>query len=247
VNLGLDGRKALVTAAAQGIGEAVVRQLAQSGATVVAVDASGERLIRACQDLPQVTPVCGDLTSAEFVQALAAAHPDTGILVNVVGYVHHGTILDCDEAAWQRSIDLNMTTMYRLTRAVLPGMLERGGGRIINVASVVSTLKAVPNRFAYAATKGAVIALTKSVAADFVRQGIRCNAICPGTIDTPSLHERLAASGDYAANLQAFLQRQPLGRFGRASEVAAMALYLASDASDFVTGAVMVCDGGMTL
>lgn len=247
MKFGLDGHKALVTAAAQGIGEAVVRELALAGAAVVAVDASGERLAQAFRNLPQVTPVCGDLTDAEFVQALAAAHPDTAILVNVVGYVHHGTILDCDEASWQRSIDLNMTTMYRLTRAVLPGMLARGGGRIINVASVVSTLKAVPNRFAYAATKGAVIALTRSVAADFVRQGIRCNAICPGTIDTPSLHERLAASGDYAANLQAFQQRQPLGRFGRASEVASMALYLAADASDFVTGAVMVCDGGMTL
>jgi len=243
----LAGRKALVTAAAQGIGAAVTRELAEAGAAVIAVDANGERLEQACADFERVTPACGDLTHADFIQRLAASHPDVDILVNVVGYVHHGTILDCDEAAWQRSIDLNMTTMYRLMRALVPGMLDRGRGRIINVASVVSTLKAVPNRFAYAATKGAVIALTKSVAADFVRQGIRCNAICPGTIDTPSLHERLAASGDYTGNLQAFLQRQPLGRFGRADEVAAMALYLASDASDFVTGAVMVCDGGMTL
>lgn len=247
MSFSLDGRKALVTAAAQGIGEAVVRQLALAGAAVVAVDANGERLAQGFPDLPQVACVCGDLTDADFVKVLAGAHSDSGILVNVVGYVHHGTILDCDEADWQRSIDLNITTMYRLTRAMLPGMLARGSGRIINLASVVSTLKAVPNRFAYATTKGAVIALTKSVAADFVRQGIRCNAICPGTIDTPSLHERLAASGDYAANLQAFQHRQPLGRFGQASEVAAMAHYLASDASDFVTGAVMVCDGGMTL
>jgi 2-keto-3-deoxy-L-fuconate dehydrogenase len=243
----LAGRKALVTAAAQGIGAAVTREFARAGAAVIAVDANEERLRQSCGDLNMVTPACGDLARADFIQELATLHPDVDILVNVVGYVHHGTILDCDELAWQRSIDLNMTTMYRLMRALVPCMLTRGGGRIINVASVVSTLKAVPNRFAYAATKGAVIALTKSVAADFVSRGIRCNAICPGTIDTPSLHERLAASGDYAGNLQAFQQRQPLGRFGRADEVAAMALYLASDAADFVTGAVMVCDGGMTL
>ena len=244
---GLTGRKALVTAAAQGIGEAVVRSLAGAGASVIAVDANANLLKQSFRDLQGVTAVCGDLTHVDCITSLAGAHLDTDILVNVVGYVHHGTILDCDEAAWQRSIDLNMTTMYRLTRAVLPGMILRGAGRIINVASVVSTLKAVPNRFAYASTKGAVIALSKSIAADFVGQGIRCNAICPGTIDTPSLHERLAASGDYAANLEAFLRRQPLGRLGQAAEVAAMALYLASDAADFVTGAVMVCDGGMSL
>jgi 2-keto-3-deoxy-L-fuconate dehydrogenase len=247
LNAILAGRKVLVTAAAQGIGQAIVRQFADAGAAVVAVDANAELLDQACRGMPLVKSVHGDLTRADFVQALAAAHPDTGILMNVVGYVHHGSILDCDEAAWHRSIDINMTTMYRLTRAMLPSMLARGVGRIINIASVVSTLKAVPNRFAYAATKGAVIAMTRSIAADFVRQGIRCNAICPGTVDTPSLHERLAGNGDYAANLQAFLQRQPLGRFGQASEIAAMALYLASDAADFVTGAVMVCDGGMTL
>lgn len=247
VQPGFTGRKAVVTAAAQGIGEAVVQSLAGAGASVIAVDANAHLLAQSCGNLQGVTVVCGDLTHVDCIQSLAGAHPDADILVNVVGYVHHGTILDCDEAAWQRSIDLNMTTMYRLTRALLPGMISRGAGRIINVASVVSTLKAVPNRFAYASTKGAVIALTKSIAADFVGQGIRCNAICPGTIDTPSLHERLAANGNYADNLQAFLRRQPLGRFGQAAEVAAMALYLASDASDFVTGAVMVCDGGMSL
>jgi len=247
MDLNLAGRQALVTAAAQGIGAAVVAELAQAGAAVTAVDSNADRLAEVCRALPRVTPASGDLTDVSFVRDLAAAHPQVDVLVNVVGWVHHGTILDCDEEAWQRSIDLNMTTTYRLTRAVLPGMLARGGGRVINVASVVSTLKAVPNRFAYATTKGAVIALTKAIAADFVRQGIRCNAICPGTIDTPSLHDRLTASGDYAANLQAFQQRQPLGRFGQASEVAAMALYLASDAADFVTGAVMICDGGMTL
>ena len=247
MDLNLAGRRALVTAAAQGIGAAVVAELAQAGAAVTAVDSNADRLAEVCRELPRVTPASGDLSDASFVRDLAASHPHVDVLVNVVGWVHHGTILDCDEEAWQRSIDLNMTTTYRLTRAVLPGMLARGGGRIINVASVVSTLKAVPNRFAYATTKGAVIALTKAIAIDFVRQGIRCNAICPGTIDTPSLHDRLAASGDYAANLQAFQQRQPLGRFGQAGEVAAMALYLASDAADFVTGAVMICDGGMTL
>lgn len=247
MELALSGRRALVTAAAQGIGAAIAATLSQSGAAVTAVDANAARLAASQRPFPDVTPVAGDLTDAAFVRDLAASHPQVDILVNVVGWVHHGTILDCDEEAWRRSVDLNMTTAYRLTRAVLPGMLSRGGGRIINVASVVSTLKAVPNRFAYAATKGAVIAMTRAIAADFVRQGIRCNAICPGTIDTPSLHERLHASGDYAASLEAFRQRQPLGRFGRAEEVAALALYLASDAADFVTGAVMVCDGGMTL
>jgi 2-keto-3-deoxy-L-fuconate dehydrogenase len=243
----LAGRNALVTAAAQGIGAAIAARLSQAGAAVTAVDANAARLADSQRPFPGVTPVAGDLTDAAFVGELAASQPRVDILVNVVGWVHHGTILDCDEEAWRRSVDLNMTTAYRLTRAVLPGMLARGAGRIINVASVVSTLKAVPNRFAYAATKGAVIAMTKAIAADFVRQGIRCNAICPGTIDTPSLHERLAASGDYGASLEAFRQRQPLGRFGRADEVAAMALYLSSDEADFVTGAVMVCDGGMTL
>lgn len=247
MDLSLSGRRTIVTAAAQGIGAAVVAEYARAGAAVTAVDVNAVRLAESCRGLPGVTPLAGDLTDAGFVRTIAESAAGFDVLVNVVGWVHHGTILDCDEDAWRRSIDVNMTTVYRVTRAILPAMLARGGGRIINVASVVSTVKAVPNRFAYAATKGAVIAMTRAIAADFVGQGIRCNAICPGTIDTPSLHERLAAAGDYGANLQAFRQRQPLGRFGRADEVAAMALYLASDAADFVTGAVLVCDGGMTL
>ena len=247
MDLSLSGRRTIVTAAAQGIGAAVVAEYARAGAEVTAVDVNAARLAESCGGLPGVTPLAGDLTDAGFVRTIAESAGAFDVLVNVVGWVHHGTILDCDEEAWRRSIDVNMTTVYRVTRAILPAMLARGTGRIINVASVVSTVKAVPNRFAYAATKGAVIAMTRAIAADFVGQGIRCNAICPGTIDTPSLHERLASAGDYAANLEAFRRRQPLGRFGRADEVAAMALYLASDAADFVTGAVMTCDGGMTL
>ncbi|MDR6678869.1 2-keto-3-deoxy-L-fuconate dehydrogenase [Pseudomonas psychrotolerans] len=174
------------------------------------------------------------------------------VLFNCAGYVHSGTILDCDESAWQRSFDINVTAMYRLIRVFLPAMIERGGGSIINMASVASSVKAVPDRLAYTASKAAVIGLTKAIAIDHVRQGIRCNAICPGTVDSPSLQQRIVAAAQ-AENLpleevrERFIARQPMGRFGQAEEIARLALYLASDASRYTTGAVQVIDGGMSL
>jgi len=243
----LQGRSALVTAAGNGIGAAITRAFAGAGATVAAVDCDAGALSRACDGLSAVAMHRADVTLAAEVEELAAQVGTIDVLVNVVGVVHHGNILECEESHWQRSLEVNVTSMYRLIRRFLPAMLEQGYGRIINVASVVSTIKGVPDRCVYATTKGAVIALSKSVAADFITRGIRCNAICPGTIDTPSLHRRLAASGDYEAALRAFVRRQPMGRLGRSEEVAAMALYLAGDDADLVTGTAMICDGGMSL
>ena len=185
-----------------------------------------------------------DATDPEAVKAIAARHADVDVLYNCAGYVHAGTILDCDEEAWAFSNALNVTAQYRMIRAFLPGMLDRGGGSIINMSSICSSIKAVPNRFAYGATKAAVIGLTKSVAADFVTQGVRCNAICPGTVETPSLLQRLRDTGDFEKAYSEFTARQAMGRFGRVEELAALAVYLASDESAFTTGQIHVIDGG---
>ncbi len=182
--------------------------------------------------------------------AISAAAADVGaidVLFNCAGFVHHGTILECDEAAWAFSLDLNVTSMYRMARAFLPAMLHAGHGNIINMSSVASSITGVPNRFVYGVTKAAVIGMTKSIAADFVGQGIRCNAICPGTVDTPSLHQRLSAQGDFEAARTAFIARQPMGRIGTADEIADLAVYLASDESAFTTGQIHVIDGGWTI
>jgi 2-keto-3-deoxy-L-fuconate dehydrogenase len=176
-------------------------------------------------------------------EVVQAAGP-IDILFNCAGIVPNGSVLDCSPDDWAMTFDLNVTSMYRTIRAVLPGMLNKGGGSIINMASVASSVKGVPNRCAYGASKAAVVGLTKSVAADFVTKGVRCNAICPGTVETPSLHERLRATGDYESAFAAFVARQPMGRFGRTVEIAALALYLASDESGFTTGQVHVIDGG---
>ena len=183
-----------------------------------------------------------DQVQSMFAQVTAERGVD--LLFNVAGVVHNGTILDCDERDWAFSCDLNMTAMYRTIRAFLPGMLDKGGGSIVNMSSIASSVKGIPNRFAYGATKAGVIGLTKAVAADFVGQGIRCNAICPGTIDTPSLQQRLHDTGDYEAARKTFIDRQPMGRLGQAEEIAALALYLASDEASFTTGAIHVIDGG---
>ena len=237
------GKRALVTAAAAGIGRATAIRLVAEGADVLATDIDAAGL----QSLPVgLRHERLDVTDAAGVTALAAQEPAFDILVNAAGYVHDGTILDCDEDAWNRSVLLNMTGMYRMTRAFLPNMLGAGGGAIVNIASVASSVRGVPNRFAYSATKAGVIGLTKSVAADFVAQGIRCNAICPGTVDTPSLRQRLRDTGDEEAALIAFKSRQPMGRLGTAEEVAGLILYLASDESAFTTGTISVIDGGWT-
>ena len=236
----LAGKTALVTAAGQGIGRATAELFASEGATVLATDINADLLagVAGCRTrrLDVRDPV-------EITAALSDAGP-IDILFNCAGYVHSGTILECDESAWSFSVDINVTSMYRLIRAALPGMLERGHGSIVNMSSVAGSIKGVPNRFVYGVTKAAVIGLTKSIAADFVAKGIRCNAICPGTVDTPSLHERLKATGDYAGAWSAFTARQPMGRLGQAAEIASLALYLASDESAFVTGQCHIIDGG---
>jgi len=239
-NQRLAGKTALVTAAGQGIGRATAELFALEGATVLATDINTDSLanIVGCRT--------GRLDVTDPA-AVAAAISDAGpidVLFNCAGYVHSGTILDCDESAWNLSMNINVTAMYRLIRAALPGMLARGRGSIINMSSVAGSIKGVPNRFVYGVTKAAVVGLTKSIAADFVGKGIRCNAVCPGTVDTPSLHERLTATGDYASAWAAFTSRQPMGRLGRPAEIASMALYLASDESAFVTGQCHVIDGG---
>jgi len=242
----LAGKTALVTAAAAGIGRAIALGFAREGARVVAVDIAAAGLAGLGAVEPAIRAERLDVTdAAAVIGQCQGLHID--VLVNAVGFVHHGTILECDEAAWSRSLAINLTSMYRVIRACLPAMIEGGSGSIVNVASVASSVRGVPSRFAYSATKAGVIGLTKSVAADFVAKGIRCNAICPGTIDTPSLGQRLRDTGNEQVARAAFIGRQPMGRLGTAEEVAALAVYLGSDESAFTTGAIHVIDGGWTM
>jgi 2-keto-3-deoxy-L-fuconate dehydrogenase len=242
----LAGKRALVTAAAQGIGAATARALARAGAEVIATDIDAEAVARLAA-LPGIETRRLDVRDPGAIAALAADIGAIGVLINAAGFVHHGTILDCTEADWDFAFDLNVKSMWRMIRAFLPAMLAAGSGSIVNIASVVSSVRGVPNRCAYGSTKAAVIGLTKAVAADHIRQGIRCNAICPGTIQTPSLDDRINAFADPIAARRAFIDRQPLGRLGTAEEVAAAALYLAGDAAAFTTGTIMLVDGGFTL
>ncbi|MBD9396431.1 SDR family oxidoreductase [Pseudomonas sp. PDM11] len=242
------GKRVLITAAGQGIGLASARAFAAAGAEVIATDIA----IGALQDEPGLTALQLDVTSAQAIAALSEQVGAVDVLFNCAGYVHAGSILDCDETAWERSLQLNVTAMYRMIRATLPGMLARGSGSIINMASVASSIKGVPNRCAYTASKAAVVGLTKAVAADYIAQGIRCNAICPGTVDSPSLRSRIAeqAALQGVAEEQVygqFVARQPMGRLGSADEIARLVLYLGSDASSYTTGALHVIDGGMSI
>jgi 2-keto-3-deoxy-L-fuconate dehydrogenase len=236
----LAGKTAFITAAGQGIGRAAAELFAAEGATVWATDIRADLL----QGLDDCRTLTLDVRDKDAISRAADRVGDVDVLFNCAGYVHSGSILECDEQAWNLSFDLNVTAMFRLAATFIPGMLARAGGSIINMSSVASSIKGVPNRFVYGATKAAVIGLTKSIAADFVSKGIRCNAVCPGTVDTPSLHDRLRATGDYDAAWKAFTARQPMGRLGKANEIAALALYLASDESAFVTGQCHVIDGG---
>jgi 2-keto-3-deoxy-L-fuconate dehydrogenase len=248
IPMNLANKRVLITAAAQGIGRASVLAFQAAGAHVIATDLRIEPL----QDIPGIQALQLDVTDPSAIDAIRQQVGTLDVLFNCAGYVHSGALLDCDEEAWQFSFDLNVTAMYRMIRAFLPDMLAAGGGSIVNMASVASSVKGVPNRFAYTASKAAVIGLTKSVATDYVSKGIRCNAICPGTVDSPSLRQRIAQQAreqgrTEAEVYQAFVDRQPMGRIGTPEEIARLALYLASDASAYTTGGVHVIDGGMSV
>lgn len=238
----LEGKRCLVTAAGQGIGRATTERFAREGALVLATDINASALAQ----LEGVETALLDVTDAVAIERLVGGDArEFDVVFNCAGWVHQGTILECEEADWRASFEINVTSMYRICKAALPAMLRAGGGSIINMASVVSSIKGAPARFAYGATKAAVIGLTRSIAADYVKSGVRCNAICPGTVMSPSLRERMAAlPGDPAAVYQSFVGRQPMGRLGEVAEVAALAVYLASDESAFTTGATHLIDGG---
>ena len=239
----LAGKTTLITAAAQGIGRASVEAYAREGARVFAADINPEALA-SLSALENVKTLNLDVTDFPAVEAALNQIGPLDILFNCAGYVHVGSILDCDEDDWDFTFNVNAKAMYWLCRLALPAMLENGGGSIINMSSVASSLKGVPDRFVYCASKAAIIGMTKAIAADFVTKGIRCNAICPGTVDSPSMHERLHKSGDYDAALETFIGRQPMGRIGKAEEIAALAVYLGSEESAFTTGQTHIIDGG---
>jgi 2-keto-3-deoxy-L-fuconate dehydrogenase len=243
----LAGKIALVSAAGQGIGQATAIAFADEGATVWATDIN-ETALRALYDLrPGIRTRRLDVRESEEVEKIAAEIGALDVLFNCAGFVHQGSILDCAEKDWDFSFDLNVKSMYRTCRVFLPAMLEAGKGNIINMSSVASSIRGVANRFVYGSSKAAVIGLTKAIAADFVRQGIRCNAICPGTVHSPSLDQRMAAQGDAEKAYADFVARQPMGRLGRTEEVAALAVYLASEESAFTTGQIHIIDGGWTI
>ena len=244
-SLRLANKRCLITAAGAGIGRATAIAFAGAGAQVLAADVDEAALRSLAQEESGVRTITADMTDPAQIAALAAAEPLADVLFNCAGYVHAGSLLETTPEAWRRSFALNVDAMFHLCRAVLPGMLARGRGSIINMASVASSIKGVPNRCAYGTTKAAVIGLTRSIAADYVARGIRCNAICPGTVRTPSLASRVAAlGGDPEAAWQSFIARQPMGRLGEAEEIATLAVYLASDESSFVTGTTQIIDGG---
>jgi len=249
MSLRLKGRIAFVTAAAQGIGRATALAFAAEGAQVYATDLNAAKLAEIVG--PGIRTMALDVRDTAAVQAAADLVGPIDVLFNCAGFVHQGSVLDATEAEWDFAFDLNVKSMFRTSQAFLPGMLAKGRGSVINMASVASSVKGIVGRFAYGASKAAVIGLTKSIAADFATKGIRCNCICPGTVQSPSLDDRIAANAAAAGSLEAaraaFIARQPMGRLGRADEIAALAVYLASDEAVFVTGQALVIDGGISL
>jgi len=245
----LTNRTAFVTAAGQGIGRATALAFAAAGARVIATDVDVAKVQSIASDA--ITTAALDVLRPDAIAQAASDAGPIDILFNCAGFVHQGTLLQATEAEWEFGFDLNVRSMFRTMQAFLPGMVSRGGGVILNMASVASSLKGVPSRFIYSATKAAVIGMTKSIAADFIKQGIRCNCLCPGTVLTPSLEERIAVNaaqaGSVQAARQAFVDRQPMGRLGTPEEIAELAVYLASDAAQFITGQAVVIDGGLTL
>jgi 2-keto-3-deoxy-L-fuconate dehydrogenase len=245
----LRGKRAFVTAAAQGIGRATALAFAAAGAEVFATDVNAEKVAEIAG--PGLRTARLDVLDDAAIRRAAADVGGVDILFNCAGYVHQGTVLEATDENFTLAFDLNVRSMMRTIRAFLPGMIEQGGGAIINMASVASSVKGIPNRFIYSASKAAVIGLTKSVAIDFVKQNVRCNCICPGTVLSPSLEARIvenaAAAGSVEAARQAFVSRQPMGRLGKTDEIAALAVYLAGDAAQFVTGQALVIDGGISL
>jgi len=240
----LKGKRTFVTAAAVGIGRACALAFAREGAEVFATDVDEEKLAALKNDgVANVAKL--DVRDTAAVDAMAKRAGTVDILLNAAGFVHHGTVLECSDADWDFSFDLNVKSMHRTIRAFLPGMLANGGGSIVNISSAAGVFKAAPNRYVYGATKAAVAALTRAVAADFITKGIRCNAICPGTIETPSMLNRAAAAGPGGREM--FVSRQPMGRLGTADEIGALAVYLGSDESAFTTGVAHIIDGGWTL
>ena len=247
----LKGKKTLITAAGQGIGRSTVLAFAAEGAHVLATDINPHSLDLLKKEFSEfatnIETYLLDVNNLKAIQQLAEEKDAFDVLFNCAGFVHHGTVLDCEESDWDFSFELNVRSMYRMIKAFLPAMLKSGGGSIVNMSSIASSVKGLPNRFVYGASKAAVVGLTKSVAADFITQGIRCNAICPGTVESPSLQERIKAQGgNYEEVLAAFIERQPIGRIGTPEEIAALAVYLASDESSYTTGTAWSIDGGMT-
>jgi NAD(P)-dependent dehydrogenase (short-subunit alcohol dehydrogenase family) len=243
----LEGKNIIVTAAGQGIGKATAIAFYNEGANVTATDLNEKTLTDLNKEFPKIKVSTLDSTDNAAIKTFADSMSKVDVLFNAVGFVHHGTILDCEEKDWDFSFNVNIKSMYFMIKSIIPKMLDQKKGSIINIASVASSLKGVPNRFVYGASKAAIIGLTKSIAADFVKQNIRCNAIAPGTVFTPSWEDRVKQSADPVKAKKDFIARQAMGRLGTAEEIASMAVYLAGDESSFTTGNTFSVDGGMTI
>ena len=243
----LKNKNAIVTAAGQGIGKATAIAFHNEGANVIATDLNEETLKNLNKEYPKIKVQKLDSTNKAEIESFTKTLGKVDILFNAVGFVHHGTILECEEKDWDFSFNVNIKSMYFMVKSILPKMIEQNGGSIINISSIASSIRGLPNRFVYGASKAAIIGFTKSIAADFVKQNIRCNTIAPGTVHTPSWEDRVKASKDPVQAKKDFIARQPMGRLGTAEEIAAIAIYLASDESTFATGNIFSVDGGMTI